>query len=64
MRDLYDYDDASYEECINDLNIILENLSEKVYVDSFNDDTETLERYGERIKNIARRLKEIENENI
>lgn len=62
MRDLYDYDNASYEECIDDLNTILEILSNKLYVDYFDDDYETLIRYGQRIKNIAERLKEIEKE--
>lgn len=62
MIGLYDYDNATYEECIDDLNTVLEALNKNVGIDYFDDDYETLERYGERIKNIAKRLKELEME--
>ena len=36
MIGLYDYDNASYEECIDDLNTVLEALNEKVGIDDLN----------------------------
>lgn len=56
MIDLYGYDNASYEECIDDLYETMENLNNNYM------DFEALERYGIRLQNIAERLQELGEE--
>lgn len=63
MRNLYEYNDASYEECIDDLNTILEGLQQDLCVDDYDNNPDTLRRYGIRIQNIAERLEELEKNN-
>ena len=60
MRDLYDYDTASYEECIDDLNECLNNLVNDSFGTFYDGDLGVLERRGIRIQNIAQRLNELE----
>lgn len=52
MVNLYEYDKATLEECVDDLKQLLENLS--IY-----DGSETLERKGLRLQYIAQRLQEL-----
>ena len=57
MIDLYGYDNASYDECIDDLYETMENL------DNNDMDFNALERDGIRLQNIAERLQELEVQN-
>ena len=61
MIDLGQYYKASYEECIDDLNAITNYLEENVMIDDFNDDVDTLEIKAIRLKDIADRLRQLEN---
>ena len=56
MIGLYEYDNASYDECVDDLYKTLNALQN----DNWFDDPETLERRGIRLQNIAKRLQELE----
>ena len=52
MVNLYEYDTATKEECLEDLEEVLN------YITCY-DDYETLERYGLRLQYIAQRLQEL-----
>ena len=54
MIGLYEYGNASYDECIDDLYETME------FLDNNYMDFEALERYGIRLQNIAERLQELE----
>lgn len=56
MIGLYEYDNASYDECVDD---VYETVNALQHDDWF-DDPETLERRGIRLQNIAKRLQELE----
>ena len=55
MVNLYEYDTATEEECLEDLEELLNNIT-RYY------DYETLERYGLRLQYIAQRLQELQGE--
>lgn len=55
MVNLYEYDTATKEECLEDLEELINNIT-RYY------DYETLERYGLRLQYIAQRLQELEEE--
>ena len=55
MVGLYEYDTATQEECLEDLEELINNIP--CY-----HDYETLERYGLRLQYIAQRLQELEEE--
>lgn len=55
MVNLYEYDTATKEECLEDLEELINYIT--CYYDY-----ETLERYGLRLQYIAHRLKELEEE--
>lgn len=55
MVDLYEYDTATQEECLEDLEELMDNIT--CYYDY-----KTLERYGLRLQYIAQRLQELEGE--
>lgn len=56
MVGLFDYDTATKEECLEDLEVVLNNITDY-------DDYGTLERYALRLKYIAQRLQELEQSN-
>lgn len=60
MLGLYDYDNATYEECIADLAETIEKMNDAIYSDSYDEELDVLERRATRIQNIVKRLKEIE----
>jgi hypothetical protein len=55
MVNLYEYDTATKEECLEDLEDVLNNISGYY-------DYGTLERYGLRLQYIAQRLQELGEE--
>ena len=55
MVNLYEYDTATEEECLEDLEELLNNIT-RYY------DYETLERKGLRLQYIAQRLRELQGE--
>ena len=55
MVNLYEYDTATKEECLEDLEEVLNNISGYY-------DYEALERYGLRLQYIAQRLQELGGE--
>nr|DAT76298.1 MAG TPA: hypothetical protein [Caudoviricetes sp.] len=55
MVGLYDYDNATEEECLDDLQEIIEYFINGYDLGSL----DTLEKKGQRIKYIAERLKEL-----
>lgn len=63
MLGLYDYDNATYEECIDDLRETIEKMNDAIYADSYDEELDVLERRAIRIQNIVKRLKELEKEN-
>lgn len=62
MVGLYEYDTASYEECVEDLSETLSSICDLCDSDYFYNELDALERKGIRIQNIAQRLKELEEE--
>lgn len=59
MIGLYDYDTATKEECINDFEEIKQYL---LYCEWVLEDLDTLKKKGQRIQEIAERLKELGGE--
>ena len=66
MVNLYEYNNATKEECLEDLNETLQVLLDYNYIydDNIYDDFDlgVLERRGQRLQYIAQRLKELEGE--
>lgn len=58
MIGLYEYDNATYDECVDDLYETVNALQN----DDWFGDPETLERRGIRLQNIAKRLQELGEE--
>ena len=55
MVGLYDYDNATEQECLDDLQEIIE-----YFINGYDlDDLDALEKKGQRIQYIAQRLKEL-----
>ena len=55
MVKLYDYDNATEQECLDDLQEIIE-----YFINGYDlDDLDALEKKGQRIQYIAQRLKEL-----
>lgn len=61
MVNLYEYDKATKEECEEDLEEITEYLEDCVRCD-FQDELDVIEKKGYRIIEIAKRLKELGEE--
>lgn len=57
MIGLYEYDNATHDECVDDLYETVNALQN----DDWFGDPETLERRGIRIQEIAKRLQELED---
>ncbi len=55
MIGLYDYDNATKQECLDDLQEIIKYILYEYNLD----DLDTLEKKGQRIQYIAQRLKEL-----
>ncbi len=59
MREIYEYDKATKEECIEDLIDIIEWLNENSYDWYEYADFDVFEKKGQRIQYIAQRLKQL-----
>lgn len=59
MVSLYEYDNATREECLDDLRAIIEWLSSSFYEDL---EYDALEAKGKRLQYIAQRLSQLEEE--
>lgn len=59
MINLYEYDNSSYEDCIDDLGETLLRIEDNLDVDYYSENPEVLERHGIRIQEIAKRLQRI-----
>ena len=62
MREIYEYDKATKEECIEDLIEIIKYLNENSYDFYEYIDLDVLEKKGQRIQYIAQRLKQLKVE--